>query len=119
VLYLSRGLISQPEFEPARELHIEKMWDWTGKSWGGLPDGTSLVNPRLSRSDLRRSLAKDKAAKEVLEKDLSAVRLRVIAAGRATPSTVDAAIYDMSVDDFLVFRESLEKVSRVHFRPKA
>lgn len=44
VLYLSKGLIPEPEFEPARELHIEKMWDWTGKSRGGLPDGTSIVD---------------------------------------------------------------------------
>jgi hypothetical protein len=44
LLYLSRGLIPQPEFEPARELRIDEMWHWTGKSWGGLPDGTSIVD---------------------------------------------------------------------------
>ena len=44
VLYLSNGLIFEPEFEPARELHIDEIWDWTGKSWGGLPDGTSIVD---------------------------------------------------------------------------
>lgn len=43
LLYLSHKLIPQPEFEPARELRIDEMWHWTGKSWGGLPDGTSLV----------------------------------------------------------------------------
>ena len=32
VLYVSRGLIPQPEFEAARELHIDEMWHWTGKS---------------------------------------------------------------------------------------
>lgn len=37
VLYLSRGLVPQPEFEPPRELLIKEMWNWTGKSWGGLP----------------------------------------------------------------------------------
>jgi hypothetical protein len=46
LLYLSRGLILPPEFEPARELRISEMWQWTGKSWGGLPDGTSLVDPK-------------------------------------------------------------------------
>jgi hypothetical protein len=45
-LYLSHRLVPQPEFEPPRELHIEDMWHWTGKSWGGLPDGTSIVNPQ-------------------------------------------------------------------------
>src|SRR5436190_24204910 len=44
VLYVSRGLAPQPEFKPVRELHIDEMWQWTGKSWGGLPDGTSIAN---------------------------------------------------------------------------
>jgi hypothetical protein len=44
VLYVSRGLAPQSDFEPAKELHIDKMWHWTGKSWGGLPDGTSLAD---------------------------------------------------------------------------
>jgi hypothetical protein len=44
VLYASRGLVSQAEFEPARELHIDQMWHWTGQSWGGLADGTSIVD---------------------------------------------------------------------------
>jgi len=52
VLYLSRGLIPQPEFEPARDLPIEELWRWTGQSWGGLPDGTSIVDHlREERSD--------------------------------------------------------------------
>lgn len=44
VLYVSRGLMPQPEFETTRELHIDEMWQWTGKSWGGLPDGTSIAD---------------------------------------------------------------------------
>jgi hypothetical protein len=44
VLYVSRGLVPQPAFEPERELHIDEMWHWTGKSWGGLPDGTSILD---------------------------------------------------------------------------
>ena len=44
VLYLSHGLLPQPEFEPARELRIGEMWKWTGQSWGGLSDGTSIVD---------------------------------------------------------------------------
>ena len=50
VLYLSHGLIPPPEFEPAREMQISEIWKWTGKSWGGLPDGTSIVD-HLPRSD--------------------------------------------------------------------
>lgn len=44
VLYVARGLVPEPEFEPARELRICEMWRWTGQSWGGLPDGTSFAN---------------------------------------------------------------------------
>jgi hypothetical protein len=44
VLYLSKGLVPQSEFEEPRELRIDEMWRWTGKSWGGLPDGTSIVD---------------------------------------------------------------------------
>jgi len=44
VLYASRGLAPQPEFEPAKELHINEIWHWTGQSWGGLPDATSIVD---------------------------------------------------------------------------
>jgi hypothetical protein len=43
VLYVARGLMPEPEFDPPRELHVDDMWKWTGQSWGGLPDGTSLV----------------------------------------------------------------------------
>lgn len=51
VLYLSQGLVAEPEFEPARDLRIDEMWHWTGESWGGLPDGTSIVDhPRGSGS---------------------------------------------------------------------
>jgi len=49
VLYHSKGLIPQSEFEEARELRIDEMWRWTGNSWGGLPDGTSLLEHRRGR----------------------------------------------------------------------
>jgi hypothetical protein len=42
-LYIYKGLVTQPDFEPAKEMHIDEIWKWTGKSWGGLPDGTSIV----------------------------------------------------------------------------
>src|SRR5215831_11095728 len=51
VLYLSRGLVPEPEFDAPRELRIEKMWDWTGQSWGGLPDGTSITDRLHNSSD--------------------------------------------------------------------
>lgn len=43
LLYVSKGLTTKPEFEPPREMRLEEIWTWTGKSWGGLPDGTSIV----------------------------------------------------------------------------
>jgi len=42
VLYVSKNLALQPDFEPAQELHLDELWRWTGKPWGGLPDGTSI-----------------------------------------------------------------------------
>jgi hypothetical protein len=39
ILYLSRGLIREPEFEPARELRIDEMWHWTGKRWAACRTG--------------------------------------------------------------------------------
>ena len=43
VLYVIYGLTAEPEFEPAKEMRLDEIWKWTGKSWGGMPDGTSLV----------------------------------------------------------------------------
>ncbi|MEP6757017.1 MAG: hypothetical protein ABJA67_16040 [Chthonomonadales bacterium] len=51
VLYLIRGYVQEPEFGPPQELLIEKMWDWTGQSWGGLPDGTSILDHLHEISD--------------------------------------------------------------------
>ncbi len=50
VLYVFSGMVPEPEFEPARDLRINEMWHWTGKSWGGLPDGTSLAAQRIAES---------------------------------------------------------------------
>jgi|GEM_PF-3311470 len=44
VLYLYHGLVPEPEFGPEQELRLAEMWHWTGKSWGGLPDGTSIAD---------------------------------------------------------------------------
>jgi hypothetical protein len=44
VLYVAKGLVPQPEFEPPTELQIREMWNWTGKRWGGQPNGTSIVD---------------------------------------------------------------------------
>ena len=57
------------------------------------------------------------AIKRVNER-LGPIRRRVIAAGRATPETVDSVIYSMDVDDFLRFRGECPDVSRVDFKPE-
>jgi hypothetical protein len=49
VLYRSNGLVPPSEFGPETELEIDKLWLWTGQSWGGLPDGTSLVDDPRKR----------------------------------------------------------------------
>ncbi len=43
LLYVSKGLSPEPDFEEAQELRIDEMWRWTGKPSGGLPDGTSIA----------------------------------------------------------------------------
>lgn len=43
VLYVSKGLIPEPEFEAPSEMRFDEVWKWSGKNWGGLPDGTSIV----------------------------------------------------------------------------
>ncbi|MFT5430636.1 MAG: hypothetical protein ACI9OJ_001312 [Myxococcota bacterium] len=44
VMYVSKGFMTEPEFGPVEELRIDQIWDWTGHSWGGLADGTSIVD---------------------------------------------------------------------------
>jgi len=44
LLYVARGLAVESEFEPPKEVRVDDMWKWTGQPWGGLPDGTSIVD---------------------------------------------------------------------------
>ncbi len=44
VLYLSKGLVQTEGFGPEQRVEIEKLWEWSGQPWGGLPDGTSIVD---------------------------------------------------------------------------
>lgn len=50
VLYLSKGLVPRSEFGPPEELRLDELWHWSGKTWGGLPDGTSIVDHLGDRS---------------------------------------------------------------------
>lgn len=54
VLYLAKGLTTEPGYGPATELRINEMWNWTGESWGGLADGTSTVKPMREHHPKRR-----------------------------------------------------------------
>jgi len=45
LLYRAARLVPQPGFGEAKELRLDEMWHWSGQSWGGLPDGTSVVKP--------------------------------------------------------------------------
>ena len=44
LLYLSKGLVQKEDFGPFERIEIEKLWEWSGQPWGGLPDGTSTVD---------------------------------------------------------------------------
>lgn len=51
LLYLSKNLTDKSEFGDPERMPIEDMWKWTGQSWGGLPDGTSIVDHIQSDGD--------------------------------------------------------------------
>jgi hypothetical protein len=44
ILYLSKGLVKEQGFSEPMSLDITNMWEWSGKPWGGLPDGTSIAD---------------------------------------------------------------------------
>ena len=44
VLYLSKRLMQQQDFSEPTMIDIATMWKWSGKPWGGLPDGTSIAD---------------------------------------------------------------------------
>lgn len=44
VLYLAKGLTEEPQFALEVEIPIKDLWHWSGESWGGLPDGTSIAD---------------------------------------------------------------------------
>lgn len=50
VLYASKGLAPSAEFGPVVEHRIDTLWDWSGASWGGLPDGTSIASNARPRN---------------------------------------------------------------------
>lgn len=50
ILYRSADLVAAEQFGDAVRIPISTLWKWTGKPWGGLADGTSIVahlNPSL------------------------------------------------------------------------
>ena len=51
LLYLSKGLSAENQFGNAERIRIDDMWTWTGKPWGGLPDGTSIVDHLRSTTE--------------------------------------------------------------------
>lgn len=51
VLYLSKNLTGKSEFGDPERVPIENVWNWTGQSWGGLPDGTSIVDHMQSDAE--------------------------------------------------------------------
>jgi len=55
LLYLSKRLTKKEPFSPAQRMAIDDLWKWTGKSWGGLPDGTSIVEKTESEIEQLRN----------------------------------------------------------------
>jgi hypothetical protein len=44
ILYVHRKLTEEEAFGEPVTLRIATMWEWSGQPWGGLPDGTSIVD---------------------------------------------------------------------------
>ena len=42
LLYAGRGIAKKPDFGPAQEIEIAKLWQWNGPSWGGPVPAESL-----------------------------------------------------------------------------
>ncbi len=43
VLYIAKGLMEEDGFGELETLEIATLWNWSGHSWGGLSDGTSIM----------------------------------------------------------------------------
>ncbi|MEO1085579.1 MAG: hypothetical protein AAFY88_15165, partial [Acidobacteriota bacterium] len=37
--------MDEESFSEPERISLGRLWHWTGQTWGGLPDGTSLVTP--------------------------------------------------------------------------
>ena len=48
VLYQSYNLIEDNDFSEPERIALDKLWEWTGHNWGGLPDGTSIFGASLN-----------------------------------------------------------------------
>lgn len=40
----AKGLVQKEDFGRSERIEVEKLWEWSGQPWGGLPDGTSIVD---------------------------------------------------------------------------
>ena len=56
VLSVSSGLVGEVELESPQKIHIDNLWDWTGQTWGGLSDGTSLASRLRKKSASSRAV---------------------------------------------------------------
>ena len=43
ILYERRGLVEKSSFGAPGRVSLHQLWVWRGASWGGLPDGISIV----------------------------------------------------------------------------
>jgi len=51
ILYLSKDLAEEQNFSEPMTLEIKNMWKWSGRTWGGLADGTSIVDHILKKNE--------------------------------------------------------------------
>jgi uncharacterized SAM-dependent methyltransferase len=51
LLYERAGLVEKSDFSAPERVPVDRLWKWSGASWGGLPDGTSIVSKMPSQAD--------------------------------------------------------------------
>jgi hypothetical protein len=51
ILYCAKGLVSEQDYGDPIIIEISKMWIWSGQTWGGLPNGESIVDNSNDKYD--------------------------------------------------------------------
>ena len=63
LLYIYKKLAKESDYGHPVEIQVSDIWNWTGKDWGGLPDGTSLAERLLKNTTQQGDASEPDATK--------------------------------------------------------